>query len=133
MKSLQHIFFCAGLLASATGAGVVYSAGAKTSASVTIVAPVNVPESATDAYANVLFRSSTGNLSIRIPGAPARRSLVQYVCGWAMTGGEFNQCNAPVTLQVVNDGTLTGQQGVSLSVTRESNSSGVVMAMLAYN
>ena len=133
MKTLHQLFVCAGFFASLTGASIVHSAGARSSASATIITPVNVSTSAVAAYTQVLFSSSTGTLSIRIPIAPATRGLVQSACGWAMNGGGNSQCNAPTTLQMVNDGTLTGQQGVSLSVTRESNASRVVMAMLNYN
>jgi hypothetical protein len=133
MKTIQQLFVCAGFFASLTGASIVHSADARSSATATIIAPVNVPESATTAYTHVLFRSNTGTLSIRVPIAPTTTGLVQSACGWAMNGGGNSQCNAPTTLQILNDGTLTGQQGVSLSVTRESNASRVVMAMLNYN
>ena len=122
-----------GLLASLSAADSVHSADARTSATASIIAPTNVSTSASSAYTEVIFRNGTGSLSIRIPGAPARRSLAQSFCGWAMTGGGNNRCDAPWTLLVVNDGTLTGQQGVSLSLTRQSEASNVVIAMLAYN
>jgi hypothetical protein len=118
---------CAGALSHSWAASATANVGA------TIIAPVNVSTSAVAAYTQVLFSSSTGTLSIRIPIAQATMGLAHSACGWAMNGGGNSQCNAPMTLQMVNDGTLTGQQGVSLSVTRESDASGVVIAMLAYN
>ena len=122
-----------GILVSLTAANNVYPAGATAHASATIIAPVNVSTSAAAAYTQVIFNSSTGTFSISIPLAHGTRGLVQSTCGWAMSGGANNRCNSPVTLQVVNDGTLTGQQGVSLTLTRESDVSRVVLAMLAYN
>jgi hypothetical protein len=135
MHKYRKTLAMAGLCVSLTTANTVLSAGAKTSAnaSVTIVSPVNVSAYAAAAYTQVLFKRSTGTLSIRIPGAPATRGLVQSACGWAMSGGGNNRCDAPLTLQVLNDGTLNGQQGVSLSFTRVSDVSRVVLAMLAYN
>lgn len=121
------------LLASVAGADVVHSAGANASASATIVAASNDAAAVSGAFAHVLFSSTLGVLTIRIPGAPARLSLVASVCGWAMSGGPNIRCNAPMTWQVLNDGTFNGQQGASLSLTPNADASGVVMAMLAYN
>lgn len=133
MKTLRHLFFYAGLFASLAVASGVHSAGARSSASATIIAPVNVSKSAAAAYTQVLFSSSTGILNIRISSENETGDIVLSTCGWFMNGVGNNRCNARTTLQVSNDGTLNGQQGVSLSVTRESHTNGVVMAMLAYN
>ena len=135
MKMLQHLFVCAGLCASFTWASVVHSADAINSASATIVAPDNVLESMVAAYSKVLFSRSTGSVSIHIiaPTKPPAKGLDQSNCGWAMAGGANNQCNSPTTVQVASDGMFNSRQGVSLSVTREKNARGVVMAVLAYN
>jgi hypothetical protein len=116
------------LFASLAAANTANSAGAKAGASATIIAAANVSVSAA-AYTQVLFSSSTGTLSIRIPVSSAASGLIQSPCGGGL--GNYH-CNAPMRLQVVKDGTLTGQQGVSLSVTREIDSSGVLTALLAY-
>lgn len=121
------------LLGSLAGADVSHSAGAHAGAGATIVAAPNDATAVSGAFTHVLFSSSLGVLTIRIPGAPARMAWVASACGWAMSGGPNNRCNAPLTWQVLNDGTFNGQQGASLSLTRNADASGVVMAVLAYN
>jgi hypothetical protein len=121
------------LFVSLAGADRVHSAGAHARASATIVAASNDATAISGAFTQMLFSQSTGVLTIRIPGAPARSVVVASVCGWAMSGGAHHRCNAPLTWQVLNDGTLNGQQGVSLSFTREGGASSMVVAMLAYN
>lgn len=51
----------------------------------------------------------------------------------AACAGATDPCHSPQTLQVVNDGTLTGPQGVSLYVTRPADSGNAVTATLAYD
>jgi len=47
--------------------------------------------------------------------------------------GANDRCHSPVAVPVVNDGTLIGPQGVSLSLTREADVSNAVKATLAYD
>jgi len=125
-------FAWVGLLANLTGADTVHSAGASASAAATIVAPVSTSASITTAFTQTLFSTSTGVLTIRIPGAPMKIMSVEYSCG--MTNSLAKACNAPTTLQVVNDGTLNGSHGISISLTQgDGNSPDAVMAMLNYN
>lgn len=119
-----------GFFASLTGADNLHSAGAKASATATIVSPVLV-SAAVYFPPEVLFSTSTGVLTIRIPGAPARVASVVPSCGVA--GGAGNGCTTPTTLQLVRDGTLRGEQDVSISLIQRNDTDSVVTAILAYN
>ncbi len=51
----------------------------------------------------------------------------------AACAGANDRCHSPVVVPVVNDGTLIDTQGVSLSLTRETDVSNAVKATLAYD
>jgi hypothetical protein len=117
------------LLAGLAGPGMAYSAGANASATASIIAPTNA-SSAVSTY-QLLFNTSTGSLSIRINGAPARVALLTSAC--SLFSGIGNQCNSATTFQVASDGRLDDDEGVSISLSQSDADKTVLMAMLAFN
>jgi len=103
MKKRPLSALCFGLMASLTAANGVQSAGVSASASATIVVSTHVSTS------------------------------VSAACKEAKSGDPKERCPEPVTLQVLNDGTLIGTQGVSLTVSREADASNAATATLAYD
>ena len=127
-----------GLLPGLAGLTIAHSAGTTASATATIVtadnftasvSPDNLPASVS--FTSVLFNTSTGVLTFRINGAPARAALVQSLCG--LSRGSSRECSAPTTFKVVSDGTLNGKQSVSISLSQSDDNKAVVLAMLAYD
>lgn len=58
---------------------------------------------------------------------------VSAICDEPTSGATNLGCRDPVDLQVLNDGTLIGKQGVSLTVTREADASNAATITLAYD
>jgi hypothetical protein len=119
---LSWIFLLAGL----TGSVTAHSAGASASATASVIAPSNA--SSTFSAYELLFDTSTGSLSIRMNGSPARLTLLEPAC-IKQSGGY--QCNSATTLQMASDNTLN--EGVSVSLIQSDADKTIVMAMLAYN
>lgn len=87
-----------------------------------------------------LMASLTAASVVQSAGVGAKASVtivvsppVPAVCDEPTSGATNLRCRVTVTLQVLNDGTLIGKQGVSLTVTREADASNAATITLAYD